>query len=58
MATEIDAKKILDSLDEIKTDLIFIKDHLVDVDTVLTDDDLSSLDEAEGDLKQGRTKRL
>ncbi|MBS3175817.1 hypothetical protein J4457_01120 [Candidatus Woesearchaeota archaeon] len=49
---------IIQRLDEIKTELDFIKEHLVDVDSILTDDDLSALDEAEQDFKHGKTKRL
>lgn len=51
-------KQILEKLSEIKTELDYIKDHLVDVDAVLTEDDLGALKDAESDLKAGRTKRL
>ena len=47
-----------EKLDEIKTELDYIKEHMVNVDIVLTDEDIESLDEAEKDLKSGRTKRL
>ena len=57
MVAEIESKKILERLDEIKSDLDYIKDRLSS-DAVLTEDDLASLDEAERDLKQGKTKRL
>ena len=56
MATE--AKEILNKLEIIKADLDYIKKHMVDVDLVLTDDDLEALEEAEKDLKAGKTKRL
>ena len=56
MATE--AKEILDKLEIIKSDLDYIKNHMVDVDLVLTDDDIEALEEAESDLKAGKTKRL
>ena len=56
MATE--AKEILEKLDTIKADLDYIKKHMVDVDLFLTDDDLEALEEAENDLKAGRTRRL
>ena len=56
MATE--AKEILNKLEIIKADLDYIKEHMVDVDLVLTDDDLEALEEAEKDLKSGKTKRL
>jgi hypothetical protein len=58
MVIETETKKILERLDEIKSDLDYIKGRLAGPDTLLTDDDLASLDEAEKDLKQGRTKRL
>ncbi|HIH42715.1 TPA: hypothetical protein HA246_03655 [Candidatus Woesearchaeota archaeon] len=51
-------KQILEKLSEIKTELDYIKDHLVDVDAVLTEDDLVALQDAESDLKIGKTKRL
>jgi len=47
---------ILDKLDEIKAEMILIRENLTDV--VLTEDDINSLDEAEQDLKAGKTKRL
>ena len=56
MATE--AKEILEKLEIIKTDLDYIKQHMIDVDLVLTDDDLEALNEAEKDLKSGKTNRL
>ena len=54
MTTEI----ILKKLDEIKSELDFIKQRLVDTDTILTEDDLQSIRDAERDAKLGRTKRL
>jgi hypothetical protein len=56
MATEI--KQIMDKLDHIESDLSYIKEHLSDVDLVLTDDDLESLRSAEKDLAENKTKRL
>jgi len=56
MATE--TKVIIDKLNEIKSELDYIKNHLVDVDVVLTEDDLESLKEAEKDLAKNKTKRL
>jgi len=35
-----------------------IKKHMVDVDRILTYDDIESLLEAENDLKEGKTKRI
>jgi len=47
---------VLNKLDLIKSELDYIKAHLVDI--TLTNDDLLSLREAERDLKEGKTKRL
>jgi len=56
MTTEI--KRISDKLDVIQSDLAYLKQHIVDFDSVLTDDDLEALKEADEDLKSGKTKRL
>ncbi|MBI4450787.1 hypothetical protein HY642_02315 [Candidatus Woesearchaeota archaeon] len=50
--------QVLEKLDEIKIELDFIKHRVVDVDVILTDDDVAALEEAEIDLEQGKTKRL
>ena len=50
-------KQILDELKEIKADLEYIKKHFVDVDLVVTDDDMESVRKAEDDYKKRRTKR-
>lgn len=47
---------ILNRLDGIKSELDFIKNYLEDA--ILTKDDLESLEEAEKDLKKGKTKRI
>jgi len=51
-------QQILERLEEIKLDLDTIKERIIDLDLVLTEDDIESLKEAENDLKQGKTKRL
>ena len=51
-------KQILKELREIKADIDYIKKHIVDADIILTSDDLKSLEEAEKDLKHGKTKKL
>jgi len=56
MAVEI--KQIVERLDHLKSDIDYIKKHLVDIDSVLTDDDVEALEEAEKDLKSKKTKRL
>jgi len=35
-----------------------LKKHVVDMDCILTYDDMASLDEAENDLREGKTKRI
>ena len=49
---------ILEELKEIKADLKYLKKHIVDVDLVMTDDNIEAIREAEEDVKKGRTKRL
>ena len=56
MAVEV--KQIMDKLNHILSDLDYIKGHITDIDFILTDDDLSALQEAEKDLSFGKTKRL
>ncbi len=53
-----ETRLILQELKEIKQDLDYIKKNIVDVDLVLTEDDVESIKEAELDLRKGRTKRL
>ncbi len=56
MTTE--TKTILQKLDNIKADLDYLKEHIVDIDVILTDEDIVALKEAEKDLKLCKTKRL
>jgi hypothetical protein len=56
MNTEI--KQIVEKLNNIQSELGFIKSHITDVDLVFTEDDAESVREAENDLKEGKTKRL
>ncbi len=53
-----ETKQILEELKVIKNDLGYIKKHIIDIDMVMTDDDIESIREAEKDLKEGKTKRL
>lgn len=53
------------TLDQIHNDLEFIKqkistieEHMTDLDLVMTDEDIESLEKAEKDLKSGKTKIL
>ncbi len=54
MTTQV--QQIMNKLTHIESDLIYIKEHLSDV--VLTEQDITSLCQAEKDLKEGKTKRL
>lgn len=56
MVTE--TKQIIEKLDSIKAELDFIKEHIVDIDRVMLNDDIESLHAAEKDFKTGKTKRL
>jgi len=47
---------IIDRLNDLKQDIGFVKEHIIDV--TLNQEDINSLKEAEEDLKEGRTKRL
>jgi len=53
-----DADQILRELKEIKEDIEYIKEHMIDADLLLTDEDIESIKEAEKDLKERKTKRL
>jgi len=56
MTTE--TKQILDELKIIRNDLDYIKERIIDIDLVLTDDDIQSIKVAEKEFKEGKTKRL
>ncbi|MBI4143885.1 hypothetical protein HY486_01415 [Candidatus Woesearchaeota archaeon] len=56
MVTE--TRQILDKLDSIKSERDYIKERIVDAGIILTDDDIESLNEAENDLKKGKTRKL
>ncbi|NCN64588.1 MAG: hypothetical protein GW779_00955 [Candidatus Altiarchaeum hamiconexum] len=46
------------NLKHIMKEIAEIKEYMVDIDTILTYDDMQSLREAENDLIKGKTKRL
>lgn len=54
MTTDIET--IHQDLLDLKKDMAFVREHIEDI--TLTEDDLKSFEEAEEDLKEGRTKRL
>lgn len=47
---------IINRIDDLKQDISFIKEHIIDI--TLTQEDIDSLNEAEEDLRKGTTKRL
>ena len=51
-------QKIVHELQAIRHDIEYIKKHIADVDTVLTDNDMEALREADEDLLAGKIKRL
>lgn len=55
---ESEIKHIVDKLNHMQTDIDFIKKRIVDLDNVLTEDDINSLDQAEKDLKSNKVERL
>jgi hypothetical protein len=57
MAT-VTLETIHKDLEFLKKEVSEIKEHIVDVDVVLTEDDIESLKEAEKDFSDGKTKRL
>ncbi len=56
MATE--TQLIMEELKEIKIDLHYIKDHMVDVDAILTPEEEERLEESLHDFKTGKTTSL
>lgn len=50
-----ESKEILQKLDEIKSELDYIKGHMVDIDQILNDDDKKALAEAQEEYKTGKT---
>ena len=49
---------ILEKLGEIERQVKEIKEHMIDVDTILDQDDVKSIEEAEKDLREGKTTSL
>lgn len=47
---------IINKLDLLGHEIDFIKEHIIDI--TLTQDDINSLNEAEKDLIEGKTKKL
>ena len=54
MPEVIDSKEIRHELRAIKEDLDFIKGHMIDVDSIMTEDDYLSLNEYRNENESGR----
>ena len=54
MTEAIDSKEILYELKAIREDLDFIKSHMVDIDSILTEEDYFSLQEYREEKDSGR----
>jgi hypothetical protein len=53
-----DISFIRESVSEMRKDISLMKNKMVDIDTVLMDDDIEALKASDLDLKAGKTKRL
>jgi len=51
-------KQVIQKLDVIKSELDYIKEHMVDIDTILTPEEEAHLEESLRDFKVGRTTSL
>ena len=56
MASEI--KQILKKLETMKSDLDYIKEHMIDADTILTKDEEATLERGLKEYKEGKTISL
>jgi hypothetical protein len=54
MSEAIDSKEILYELKAVREDLDFIKSHMVDMDSILTEEDYFSLQEYRNEKDSGR----
>jgi len=55
---ENEMSKILNELKEIRIDINFIKNNMVDVDCILTSDEKAELEEARKEFERGETTSL
>ena len=56
--TKDDVALILDEIKEIKKELAYIKEYMIDVDSILTDREVILLKEAEKEFEDGETIKL
>lgn len=55
---ENNTKEIISELKAIREDLGYLKEHMVDIDTILAEDDKLALEQARKEFKEGKTKPL
>jgi len=48
-------KTVLEKLESIQSELDFIKEHMVDVDTIMTEEDKKALAQAREEFENGET---
>ena len=58
MAETINMNKIYETLIELRREVNFIKNHMIDVDTILTAEENIELDESLKELEEGKTFSL
>jgi len=51
-------KEIMEELKAIRKDLDFIKEHMVDIDAILTSEEEKILEEAMKELREGKATKL
>lgn len=49
---------ILKEIREIKKEIAYIKEHMIDMDRILTDEEIIMLKEAEKEFEEGKTIKL
>ena len=55
MAESINVKKIYDELEDLKKEVIFIKNHMFDPDTIMTIEESRRFEQAMIELEEGQT---
>lgn len=58
MAEAISIQKIFDKLDKLSKDVIFIKKHMFDPDTIMTTEEARRFEQSMKELKEGKTTPL
>ena len=56
--TKSDLREIIEKITALQEDISYIKCNMVDGDCILTEEDKISIEEAERDLKEGKTISL